>query len=195
MTKLVGNLERIKQSLVRGKPTESEERLAAARLRAARGRPVRKPRANLGQVAGKLQRKMVPKRLPMILRIKGYWSEIMGPQYAQICEPIKLTGGALDKVLHIRVPSSLALIIQHDEDAIRQRLNNMAGGRVHKLRLHQGVVKPPQRDITKSRPNLRHKSELSAEDKSTLAERSAVISDPKLRAAIEKLGQTMLSRE
>src|SRR5262249_20075625 len=87
--------------------------------------------------------------------------------------------------LRIKVASAAALEIQHREAEILERVNGFFGWRaVDRLQLVQGTISapvqqrrpPPPPDAARSR---------------AIAEKPAPIHDPDLRAALERLGQSI----
>ncbi|MFC7334360.1 DUF721 domain-containing protein [Rhodocista pekingensis] len=117
------------------------------------------------------------------------WATIVGPRLADQTTPLKLTfpkGRRDEAVLHLRVSSPVALLLQHEEPQVLERINAFFGWRaVVRLKLVHGG--PALKPAAPARPLRR----LSAEEEKDIAGRTAEVPDPDLRDALERLGRAV----
>lgn len=121
------------------------------------------------------------------------WPEIVGPQLAAVCQPRRLSFPKRDRrsegTLTLRVAPGQAVLLQHIEPQIREKVNGYLGyAAVARLRLQPGVLgkplqppPPPRRSLT---PEAERRLQAKTDD----------IEDPDLRAALDRLGRAVLSR-
>ena len=121
------------------------------------------------------------------------WSSIVGSALARRTIPEKLhfpRGKGGRGTLWIRADGALALELQHLEPVIISKINTQCGYRaVDKLRIVQGPV--PARTIRQARQRRALEPERSA----SLAAQLETTEDPQLRAALERLGRGVYSRD
>ena len=117
------------------------------------------------------------------------WPTIVGPTLATRCHPIRLSqrsdgaGGIL--VLH--VAGAAALVLQHSEPQILERINGYFGyDAVRRLRLIQAPL--PRTDARVTLPSSRS---LSDDETIEIADAVRDIRDPGLRAALQGFGCTL----
>lgn len=121
------------------------------------------------------------------------WSEVVGPQLAAVCQPRRLSfpnrERRADGTLTLRVAPGHAVLLQHIEPQIRERVNGYLGyAAVARLRLQPGALgKLPQASPPRRRV-------LTPEAERRLKARTADIEDPDLRAALDRLGRAVLGR-
>lgn len=124
-------------------------------------------------------------------QVISHWSEIVGVQLARHSLPERLIfprGQRHEGTLHIRIEGALALELQHLEPLVIERINGFFGFRaVARLALRQGPL--PR---VRPRPKIVPPRRLSAAEENGLAARVAAVSDPDLRAALERLGRSIL---
>lgn len=118
------------------------------------------------------------------------WAAIVGSRLADQTAPLKLAFPATKRenaVLHIRVSSAAALLIQHEEPQILERINAFMGWRaVARLKLvHAGPALP-----TKSYAPVVPKR-LDPVKEAELTATTAPIENPELRAVLERLGRAV----
>jgi len=143
----------------------------------------------------------VPKIAGAVLGKRGFaeaqlvaqWPAIIGEALAAGVSPDKLSfarGERRDGTLHLRVASGLALEVQHREPVLIERINAFFGYRaVARLALKQGPpARPPEPAPPRRRP-------LKGEERQLLDQRLAAIDDPGLKAALERLGEAVLTTE
>lgn len=120
------------------------------------------------------------------------WPAVVGEALAGETLPMKLSfppgGGRKNGVLKLRVSSAAALLVQHREPQILERINGFFGyGAVARLALVQGPIaeQPP------SGPRVTRK--LTAAETAALADRVSQVTDPGLKSALERLGAAILT--
>ncbi|MEK9899351.1 MAG: DciA family protein [Rhodospirillaceae bacterium] len=119
------------------------------------------------------------------------WPEIVGPDLARQCVPLRLVRGAegAGGTLHVRVTGPLALELQHLEPQVLERINGYYGFRaVAAMRLHQGPISAPERPATAPA------AEADPADLARLDNDLAGIDDPELRRALRNLGASVLAQ-
>lgn len=143
----------------------------------------------------------VPKIAAPVLGKRGFaeaqlvaqWPDIIGAELARQVTPEKLSfarGDRREGTLRLRVASGLALEVQHRAPLILERINAFFGYRaVARLALVQG---PPLRSGPARPAGPRP---LAAAEATALEARLAAVEDPNLRAALRRLGTTLLGTD
>lgn len=135
------------------------------------------------------------KRAGISVGLVQSWEEIVGPRLADRTRPEKIAWPRrLDDddpfepaVLVIACEGAAALHVQHETNEIVSRVNAFLGfAAIGRIRI---VQKPVDLGSDKQRPRLRPLSEL---EKKRVAGSVAKIEDDGLRAALERLGTTIL---
>jgi protein-disulfide isomerase len=155
----------------------------------------------LGGLAQRLTGSLTEKRGPgkggskgrgtAIARLRVEWTSIVGSDLARVTEPdAMLADRGSGKMLRLKVEAAMALEIQHRAPQIVERLNAHFGHRlIDDIRLVQTSLAPrPVPPVRPAQPKP---------DASTLQQferRAAEVSDPKLRAALVRLGARIASR-
>lgn len=117
------------------------------------------------------------------------WASIVGSRLADQTTPLKLAfphGSREGAVLHLRVSSPAALLLQHEEPQVLERINAFFGWRaVTRLKLVHGgpALKPP--------PKAPRPKPLPPEVEAEIAARTAAVDDEELRAALARLGRAI----
>lgn len=117
------------------------------------------------------------------------WASIVGARLADQTSPLKLVfpkGRREEAVLYLRVSSPAALLIQHEEPQVLERINAFFGWRaVARLKLVHGgpALKPP--------PRAPQPKGLSPAVEAEITTRAATVEDPELRASLERLGRAI----
>jgi protein-disulfide isomerase len=124
-------------------------------------------------------------RLASIVKLRGDWQAIVGPELARCTEPEALipgrggkTGG---KLLRLKVAGAAALEVQHMSSQIVERVNAYFGHRqIDDIRLMQGAIARPAgpKPIVKPTPEVVQRMDGKVAD----------VQDPDLRAALARLG-------
>eukprot|EP01037_Dinobryon_pediforme_P020078 gene20078-20615_t len=150
----------------------------------------------LADLTGSLLAPAAKKRGFASVDLFAYWPEIVGPAYADHTQPERLSWprrledggeqGFVPATLVVRCEGARALLLQHEEPVIVERINAIFGYKaVAKLRI---VQKPIER-FTVTRPKAL--PPLSAAAERDLAREVAVIADPGLREALTRLGRAV----
>jgi hypothetical protein len=119
------------------------------------------------------------------------WAAIVGGRLAEQTSPLKLAfpaGRRENAVLHVRVSSAAALLVQHEEPQILERINSFMGYRaVARLKLvHAGPVLPQKNYAMKPVKRL----DPVKERELTIAVEP--IENEELRAVLERLGRAVV---
>jgi hypothetical protein len=177
-------------------PTADEAREILARKRT---RPVRRPPPVAGKALSayirSLETRFGESGGAGVRQLAPRWREIVGEVLGRRTEPVKLVrprrGGAAS--LEVRVEGAGAALIQHQAPDILARVNLILGqGAVDKLRIVQGPVKPPTAGETSARQ--RHPPPLDADVEAELAKALDRPGDPRLKAALLRLGREVARR-
>ena len=132
---------------------------------------------------------------PDVLRAR--WREIAGDTLAARTEPVKLvrnrTGGA---TLELKVDGPAAALIQHQAPEVLARVNLFLGeGKVDKLRIVQGRVKPSATDAAAAKAALarrRRAQPLDAAEEAALEAGLTKAPEGPLKQALLKLGREVI---
>ena len=133
------------------------------------------------------------------------WSEIVDAKTARMCTPIKLTGRGANGVLHVAAPGPAALLVEANAQRILDQVNTYCGREVAK-RLAITRASAARRpglegdDLTPSALRVTRRSAPPAPRPSPspaatlkLEAELASIDDPRLKAALMKLGRETLT--
>ncbi len=120
-------------------------------------------------------------------RVITDWAEIVGEHLARHCQPLKIADG----VLTMRVTPSHALMVQHMEPVILERIGTFYGSSdgsiVGRLKLKQGRVEFRE---PRHRSSLRA---LAAEETAHLERLLEAVDDPVLKKALYNLGVAVMA--
>jgi hypothetical protein len=156
-----------------------------------------------GAHAARLMRPLARQRGTATARLAAEWPAIVGPEIARHSLPERLAGGQgrpagaqrrgaappAGGTLRLRVEGPLALELQHLAPQIIERINSYFGyAAVGRLQIVQG---PLPRRIPPAQAN----APLDPQGRQDLRARLASVADDGLRAALERLGQAILSRK
>jgi hypothetical protein len=180
--------------MARDLPTDSEAREILSRRRT---RPAPRPAPRAGRALNGLIKALDERFGRGAGALESRWVEIVGEQIARVSRPQKLTKGRAGAggTLELRVPGAAALLVQHQERDILQRVNLFLGeGAVERLRIAQGPLKPLPRPAAAAAPAARPKpSPLPAAVEAELKAEVAAAPDG-LREALETLGRAVRRR-
>jgi len=154
---------------------------AAALLAARRGRTAIAPPPNAGRTVASVLRLLRRETALGLRELQRRWSEIAGPPFADKTEPEKLAGG----VLTLRAPGALAPLLQQQAPLLIERLK-LAGASVTSIKI---VQRAPVRAQSGNIGPLRR--DLSPIEEATLVDTLSPVADPKLRAALLRLGKAV----
>lgn len=130
--------------------------------------------------------------------LKARWREVVGPELARRTEPVRLVKprgpGAKDQpaALELRVAPGAAVLVQHQAADILARVNLLLGvGAVGRLRIVQGVVRPPTERVAPVKARRRPSGPLDAAAEAELAAGVSGANDAGLREALTRLGRAV----
>lgn len=118
-----------------------------------------------------------------VARLRAEWSAIVGADLARVTRPEALTAsrGRPGKLLRLRVAGAAALEVQHRAAQVVERVNGYFGHKmIDDIRLVQGTISAPPAPPPRPAPDARSMA--------AMAERTAGVKDPELRAALARLG-------
>ena len=126
--------------------------------------------------------------------IVSQWPDIVGADMARHTQPEKIVfsrDGVSGGTVHLRCDSgALATELQHLEPQILERINMFFGYQaVVRIKLIQAPLPRPKGE-TAPPPKP-----LSRQEAQALADQVASVDDPELRAALERLGQSVIARK
>lgn len=162
-----------------------KEREAEARLAETRAVPVYRPARPMGVALQKALRPILKEAGPAPETLQSRWTEIVGLRLATVTEPIRVARAKGGSVLHLRVPSAAAPIVQHAKDHILERVNLASGSKIASLKIVQ-TAPPKQLALVIPRP-------LTPEQREALVKRLAPVRTPAVRNALAKLGEAILT--
>lgn len=124
------------------------------------------------------------------------WEEIIGRDFAQFCEPIKIVFGRPQQrshgLLHIRVIGAMAVAISHYEEMIINRINQYFGYRaVNRVRIAQNVLSLEPRE----KKTKKIEESINELDKRLLKEAVSSIEGEALQNALFRLGCKVLAHD
>jgi hypothetical protein len=85
------------------------------------------------------------------------WADIVGPEVARICQPVKLSEGASGGVLTLKAEPGASLFLQHESRLLCEKINAYLGhSAVVRLRFVQGplATRPAPRTRRKARGDV-----------------------------------------
>ena len=141
----------------------------------------------LGGLAGPTARGLASAKGFSIMSIATRWADIAGPQIAPHARPQALTPAGM---LTVRVEGAAALLIQHQQRELIQRIAAVAGeDAVKNLKIVQGPL--PRARHAGARPPA---PRLSAAEEAAVSQSVTKISDPELRERMARLMRHAVDR-
>jgi len=121
-----------------------------------------------------------------------HWEDIVGPRFARISTPLRFLGGRDGRTLLIAAPGPAAALIAAAGQGIIDRANSYLGpGYIRHIKVQQTKMRDSQ--LAGSKAN--RTKDLTPRQKDNLQLSLDNISDPDLKAALEKLGRQALSQK
>ena len=148
----------------------------------------------LSQIARPMRRQMIGK-YPALVSLLEHWPDIVGPETASHCLPIRLVPQrgdgnkktATQFTLHLQVRPSYAPLLQHELPQLQGRINGFLGYEsIIKISLHQAPPDPY------TRPVLRP---LSPREQGQLETMTESVQDSALKQALQGLGKALFQRK
>lgn len=161
------------------------EREAEARLREVHAKPVYRTAKPMGAAMNRALRPILKMAGPAPETLQSRWQEIVGLRIAAVTEPVRVARSRDGGVLHLRVTSAAAPIIQHAKDHILERVNLASGSKITSLKLIQ-TAPPKQLALVIPRP-------LTPEQRRELVQNLAPVQSRAIRDALAGLGEAILT--
>ena len=176
-------------------PTEEEARRILAQRRT---KPLMRPPPRASHKLQKFIKSLDDQFGRSANSLEGRWTEIVGERLARVTRPVKIikARGNSPGILELRVVTSGALYVQHQQQEIIEQVNLFLGAEsVGKIRIQQGPIKPL---ATASQPRPRSRSlpalpPLPPAEEAELEASVAHLPEP-LRKALTKLGKVAYAR-
>ncbi|CUH79372.1 Zn-ribbon-containing, possibly RNA-binding protein and truncated derivatives [Tritonibacter multivorans] len=135
-----------------------------------------------------------------VSRVLTHWEEIVGPDMAQIARPVKVGygRGGLGATLTVLTTGAQAPMLEMQKEALRAKVNGTYGynaiSRVHITQTAPTGFSEGHVDF-KYAPRTRSQPAPAPEDVAEAQASAAVVENDELRAALERLGQNVLTRQ
>jgi hypothetical protein len=143
----------------------------------------------IGAELGRIARPVLGKRGLGEAQLLRHWDAIMGEELAGAAWPDRLSfsgGERRDGTLRLRVEPGAALLLQHKEPILLERINGFFGYRAV-ARLAYVQAAPRRREQRAARPR-----KLEPAEEESVESRVAAVDDPELREALGRLGRAVL---
>jgi hypothetical protein len=163
---------------------EAEES-ARARLAQVRAIPAYRGPRPFGNALNRALAPLLKEAGPSPSTLGSRWAEIVGQKLADVTSPIRVARAKAGNVLHLRVTSAAAPMIQHAAEHIMERVNLASGSKIKSLRIVHTAA-PAQIKTTQRRP-------LTPEQRTALITGLARIQTNTLRNALAELGEAVLT--
>jgi hypothetical protein len=164
---------------------EEAEKAAKARLAEVRAIPAWRGPRPFGSALSRALAPILKEAGPAPDALASRWAEIVGQRIAAVTAPIRVARAKGGNVLHLRVASAAAPMIQHAAEHIMERVNLASGSRIKTLRI---VHTAPPAVLSATRPRA-----LSPEERATLTRALTSVRSPGLRSALAELGEAVLT--
>jgi hypothetical protein len=139
----------------------------------------------IGAAVSRIAKPLVGKRGGgLLVRLKSDWPAIVGSDWSAVAWPVSL---GRDGAIKLRAAPAAALELQHRAPLLIERINRYFGRAVAvRLVLVQGSLPPAAPPVAPAVPPL------ASAEAQALDDRLADISDPELRAALDRLGRAII---
>lgn len=153
-----------------------------------------RPRGRGFASAGQLLRTRIAKagesRGFSVARLLTHWTEVVGPDMARLCAPHKVgfsRKGGLGATLTLQVVGAAGPLVQAQSEQIRAQVNACYGyNAIAKIRLLQSGARPGFGEA--QAPYRAPEPALPAQPPEAVTARTETVTDPDLRAALDRLG-------
>lgn len=162
-----------------------KDREAEARLAQTHAIPVYRAARPMGVALAKALRPLLKEAGPAPETLQSRWAEIVGMRLAAVTQPVRVARAKGGNVLHLRVPSAAAPIVQHAKDHIIERVNLASGSKITTLKIVQTA---PQKQLALVTPRP-----LTPEQREALVKRLAPVRNTAVRNALAQLGEAILT--
>lgn len=136
-----------------------------------------------------------------VTRLLTHWAEIAGEDVAGIARPVDVTygRGGLGATLTLLTTGAAAVMLEMQKEKLRERVNSCYGYQaISRIRITQTApvgFAEGRADFTPARTVKPASKQASPAQKARAAEVTSAVGDSSLRAALETLGQNILTRQ
>lgn len=148
----------------------------------------------IASLFGKVIEPVVAKRGFATANLLGAWPELVGARFAAVTQPERIswprgkTQSEAAGTLVVRVAGGHAVYLQHELDALRERINTFLGFRaIGEIKLVQTPFTRPERRKGRAEPVI------DARQMAALEEQVGAVEDEGLREALRALGRGVLA--
>ncbi|MDD7911263.1 MULTISPECIES: DUF721 domain-containing protein [Pseudovibrio] len=153
----------------------------------------------LGELIGQTMHPVARKRGFATSELLSAWPELVGERYAERVQPGQLIWPRRKTAdgepvlepatLLVYADAPSALLLSHELPQLRERINAFFGwNAVERIRIMQRTL------VRKPKPVAPKRKELSSEEKQKIKEQVERVGNPRLQAALEKLGLEIAAR-
>jgi hypothetical protein len=164
---------------------QEAEEAARARLAEVRTIPAWRGPRPLGNAVTRALAPILKEAGPAPDTLASRWAEIVGQRLAAVTSPMRVTRSKGGGVLHLRVTSAAAPMIQHAAEHIMERVNLASGSKIKSLKIVHTAA-PAKLSAPRATP-------LTPEQRAELVKRLAPVRTSALRAALADLGEAVLT--
>ena len=158
-------------------------------LETQRGRPQIRPAPTIGRAVTRVMRPLSKKHGSGVAALEPHWDTIIGSRFAKISSPVKFAGSAKGRQLVIKAPGPAGALIMANQNRIIEKLNGFLGpGHVKSIKVIQSRIrssasaaKTPKRGLA---PSVKRELQSGLDH----------VSDPDLKSALNKLGQSVYAK-
>ncbi|OIQ28423.1 MAG: RNA-binding protein [Alphaproteobacteria bacterium MedPE-SWcel] len=135
-----------------------------------------------------------------VSRLLTHWEEIVGPDLAAMARPVKVGygRGGIGATLTVLTTGAYAPMLEMQKTALREKVNAVYGyNAISKLHITQTApigFSDGQVDFRYA-PKVRPPTEVAPEDVAAAQETATGVENEELRAALERLGRNVLTRQ
>lgn len=158
-----------------------------------RGRPAIAPPPAVGRATADIVSRFTKTFGAGVGDLAARWEDIVGAKTARMCAPVKLTGRGASGTLHLAAAGPAALLVEAESGRILERVNTYFGRDVaRRIAITRTAARRPSAapEAPSKTPGTR--AGLAPTKRAKLEEDLASIDDPRLKAALRKLGQEAL---
>jgi len=161
-------------------------------LKQSRGRRAYKAAPSAGRAVAKIMKPLSSKFGAGKSGLTEHWEDIVGPRFARISTPLRFQGGREGRTLLIAAPGPAAALITAAGSAIIERTNSYLGPNYIR---HIKVQQTKMRDGQLAGTKINRAKDLTPRQSEELQLSLEKVTDPDLKAALEKLGRQALTRK
>lgn len=157
-------------------------------LQNQRGSPQYRPAPHASKAIARVMRPLSHKHGAGSTGLAPHWEQIVGPRFARISRPVKITGRQGGRTLVISAPGPAGALLSAASDKILERANSFLGaGHVTRLKVIQTRIKTEEKVARVSQG-------LDPQTQDKLRSELENVTDPDVKQALEQLGRKVLSK-